>query len=268
MIIYKITNRIDDKVYIGQTIGSVENRWKSHIYDHKRKDFVLYRAMRKYGIDSFTIEEIDGANSLSELNYKEWLLIHIFNSLAPNGYNSATGGRNSKPIQEVKDKISKAHIGKIVTKEARKNMSIAQKGKKQPKETVKKRKEAMLNNPKTSKKIVRNDGVIFPSISECARQTKTSTGNICSVLDGKRLQAKGFHFKYLSDFNDRQDVKPWNIPYPKEKKVLRGDGVVFNNIKEAADNMGTVIFNISRVIKGTRKTYKGYSFEYLENIDE
>lgn len=265
MIIYKITNKIDSKVYIGQTIGSIEKRWKAHIYDHKRKDFVLYRAMRKYGIDKFTIEEIDGANSLSELNYKEWFLIHRFNSLAPNGYNSATGGKNSKPTQEVKNKISKAHIGKIVTKEARKNMSVAQKGKKQPKETINKRKNAMLNNPKMSKKIVRNDGVVFPSISECARQSETSTGNICMVIKGDRAQSNGFHFKYLSDFEDIKNIKPWDIPYPPEKKIKRSDGVIFNSIDDAAKKMNTSKNNIARVLRGVRKTHKGYYFKYLES---
>ena len=96
MIIYKITNQINNKIYIGQTVQELKERWSSHKYNFKsNQNIFLYRAMRKYGIENFTIEEIGGANSQSELNYKEWLFIHNFNSLAPNGYNLRDGGRSN-----------------------------------------------------------------------------------------------------------------------------------------------------------------------------
>lgn len=90
MFIYKITNKINGKVYIGQTIRSLEIRWAEHKYSKKT---AISKAIQKYGEENFKIEEIDGANSQSELNYKEWLLIHKFNSLDRNkGYNSTEGG--------------------------------------------------------------------------------------------------------------------------------------------------------------------------------
>ena len=55
--IYKIINDINDKVYIGQTSYSLETRFKEHLYK-VNLDRPLYRAMRKYGIDNFHIEEI------------------------------------------------------------------------------------------------------------------------------------------------------------------------------------------------------------------
>ena len=60
--IYKITNRLNQKAYIGKTIYTVEERWQEHIRDSKRdrcKDRPLYRAMNKYGIENFSIEQID-----------------------------------------------------------------------------------------------------------------------------------------------------------------------------------------------------------------
>ena len=54
--IYKITNRLNQKAYIGKTIYTVEERWQEHIRDSKRdrcKDRPLYRAMNKYGIENF-----------------------------------------------------------------------------------------------------------------------------------------------------------------------------------------------------------------------
>lgn len=91
MFIYKITNKINNKIYIGQTIGSLKKRWWTHC-NEKNKCIILKNAIKKYGKDNFTIEEIDGANSQSELNYKEWLFIHKSNSLWPNGYNIKKGG--------------------------------------------------------------------------------------------------------------------------------------------------------------------------------
>lgn len=110
MFIYKITNKINGKIYIGQTIQSLEKRWNQHKYESVtyRKNQPLHNAMRKYDIDNFIIEEIDGANSLSELNYKEWLLIYQFNSLVPNGYNSKEGGNRPKYSKKTKVKMSKS----------------------------------------------------------------------------------------------------------------------------------------------------------------
>ena len=60
--IYKITNKINNKVYIGKTLGTIENRWKSHIRDSKRthcEKRPLYSAFEKYGVENFIIEEVE-----------------------------------------------------------------------------------------------------------------------------------------------------------------------------------------------------------------
>lgn len=87
MFIYKISNSINDKVYIGQTVEPA-SRWSRHKSNVKNgTKTILAQAMRKYGVDNFKFEIIDGANSLSELSYKEVHLIYHYNSLAPFGYN-------------------------------------------------------------------------------------------------------------------------------------------------------------------------------------
>ena len=94
MIIYKITNKINGKIYIGQTIRAIKKRFKQHIRESSsgRGNALLNKTIRKYGKENFTIEEIGGANSQSELNYLEWLYVHNFNSLVPNGLNMKEGG--------------------------------------------------------------------------------------------------------------------------------------------------------------------------------
>jgi group I intron endonuclease len=109
MIIYKATNKITNKIYIGQTINSLEKRIKSHIKESKlenNRPFLL--SLAKYGIDNFFFEVIDEANSLDELNEKEIYWISEFNSISPNGYNITFGGQGKKlkPSDEFKKLVS------------------------------------------------------------------------------------------------------------------------------------------------------------------
>lgn len=98
MCIYKITNIINSKVYIGQTIN-----FKKRIYHHKysaknedsKSHFPIYRAMNKYGIDNFKFEIIDTSNNKVCLNKKEEFYIDMYNSCNPDfGYNVQSGGVN------------------------------------------------------------------------------------------------------------------------------------------------------------------------------
>ena len=68
--IYKITNMVNDKVYIGQS-QDIYNRWKEHKYArNKRYCFALYSAFKKYGFDNFSFEIIERC-SFEQLNEKE-----------------------------------------------------------------------------------------------------------------------------------------------------------------------------------------------------
>src|SRR5438876_1198871 len=95
MIIYKITNLINQKIYIGLTTLSVERRWAKHIKDYKRNTYNsnLYKAFKKYGIQNFEIKQIDFCFSLKELSDKEIFWIKKLDSTNPTkGYNILTGG--------------------------------------------------------------------------------------------------------------------------------------------------------------------------------
>ena len=112
--IYKITNDINDKVYIGQTITTLKDRWHGHMssaLNEKRYTSALYRAMRKYGRNKFHIEEVScyteytKEDLISILNIEEQKYIKKYKSLvSQNGYNIEKGG------------INKSVPGKIVHK--------------------------------------------------------------------------------------------------------------------------------------------------------
>lgn len=91
--IYKITNIINGKVYIGQTIQSIESRWEQHKRSSTYKNYALYYAMRKYGIDNFKIEMVEECDN-KELNDKEIKWISFYNSYH-DGYNMTLGGNGS-----------------------------------------------------------------------------------------------------------------------------------------------------------------------------
>lgn len=85
--IYKITNKINGKIYIGQSVN-IERRWR----DHKKAnaDYPIHKAFKKYGIENFDFEVLEEC-PIRELNQKEQKYIIHFNSLVPNGYNIIFG---------------------------------------------------------------------------------------------------------------------------------------------------------------------------------
>ena len=90
--IYKITNRVNNKVYIGQTHFTVEHRWKQHIknYNIEHRKQPLYKAFDKYGLDNFYVEPIEEIDS-DQLDEREMYWIAYYDSFK-NGYNANIGG--------------------------------------------------------------------------------------------------------------------------------------------------------------------------------
>ena len=92
--IYKITNTLNNKVYIGQTIKTVQKRFTQHKNNSNKEYFsqiVLYKAFNKYGIENFICEEIEEVSN-DKLDERERYWINYYDSYF-NGYNSTLGGR-------------------------------------------------------------------------------------------------------------------------------------------------------------------------------
>lgn len=92
--IYKITNKINGKIYIGQTIKNYEERFRQHQLNYNKEYFsqiVLYKAFKKYGIENFSFEAIEEVEK-EKLDEREKYWIKYYNSYF-DGYNSTLGGK-------------------------------------------------------------------------------------------------------------------------------------------------------------------------------
>lgn len=103
--IYKITNKINGKIYIGQTIHSANRRFYQHIYNAENnlfKNSALYGAINKYGKNNFYIETIEDNIPTELLDKKEIYYINEYDSIVPSGYNISIGGHSGiYPVKEV-----------------------------------------------------------------------------------------------------------------------------------------------------------------------
>jgi|688.fasta_scaffold712087_2 group I intron endonuclease len=109
MHIYKITNIINNKMYIGQTIQkNPKMRW----YDHcararKDQNNHLYNSMRLYGVENFVWEVIDSADNLNDLNLKEQHWLDEYRKTTE-VYNLREAGNNKTHSKQSKEKMKKS----------------------------------------------------------------------------------------------------------------------------------------------------------------
>lgn len=106
--VYKITNLLNGKAYIGKTTKTVEQRWRTHVQyaAYKNSKTALVHAIRKYGPDAFRIETIIEC-AAERLDAEETRLIAEHKTTDPNiGYNCTHGGDGGSPTAEVRQKIS------------------------------------------------------------------------------------------------------------------------------------------------------------------
>ena len=113
MRIYLIKNIINGKIYVGKTKNSLACRWSGHksVARNSPSTSPIYNAIRKYGEDNFSIEEIDRAESLSELKRKEFYWINHYNTIDKKiGYNIQYGDEDDNLIisQDTKIKLVKS----------------------------------------------------------------------------------------------------------------------------------------------------------------
>lgn len=112
--IYKITNDINDKVYVGKTNSTIEKRFKEHCADCFRRDEEnrpLYRAMTKYGIEHFIISLIEECDD-SDASAREQYWIGFYKGYTE-GYNATLGG-DGKSYIDVSELLKLWSLGKTL----------------------------------------------------------------------------------------------------------------------------------------------------------
>lgn len=213
--IYKITNQLNQKSYIGKTQRNLEVRWQEHLKNYHKGEFKnrpLYAAFKKYGIENFVIsilEEVPDENWAE----RERFWIEFYKSYGNSGYNATIGGegsskldynkiiedyKNYKNISEVA-KINNAHPEYISDILKENGIEIISGGK--------------VTASKTSKKVKMLDRVTlevlftFSSQTEAARyliknnltgivEVKSASSKISLVCRGKRKTFAGYIWKY------------------------------------------------------------------------
>lgn len=121
MIVYKITNTVNSKVYIGITTSTLKYRWSRHLTEGRNISNTkhLYRAMRKYGEDKFIAEEIDNTDNFETLGKLERYYIKLYDSTNPDkGYNLTKGGEKNQYDGNSQAKLSIEDVIFIRTKYA------------------------------------------------------------------------------------------------------------------------------------------------------
>ena len=110
MVIYKVTNKINGKIYIGQTMQKPKRRWLDHILKSKKpgRKTRFHSTLKKYGEEGFTWEIIAEANTQEELDKLEIKFIKELKAYDPYGYNLKEGGDGGRHSEKSKKAMSDA----------------------------------------------------------------------------------------------------------------------------------------------------------------
>ena len=224
--IYKITNLINQKCYIGETTQTITKRWQQHLYQSQNQghgyNYHLHCAIRKYGESNFIIEEIEYCND--EVRFaREHYYIMYYNSLEPNGYNILAAGQGSikVPIEailelwenglSVKDIGLQLGIGRQYVANHLKANGIAQ-------SDIMAR-QGQQTKQRCSKPVIQYtvDGIFikeWPSATS-VKENGYSQTMVSSVCRQEQITAHGYIWKYK---DDNRDISEW-IKRVNDKKL-------------------------------------------------
>lgn len=229
MVVYLVTNRVNDKQYVGQTIRPLQDRWRDHC--RVKDDNYFHRAIRKYGAENFTVEIIDTAETLEELDRKEMYWISKLGTLCPHGYNIMAGGsvamRGLRGMYNPKSKLI---------------YQFRLDG-------------SMVNGYWGASDAERLTGIGRTIISRSLKSKKPSLAGGYLWVFATEFTPDG-----VADKVDRYIGKRW-----KWKPVLCVEtGEIFQNMTEAAKKYNTYPNSISSCCSGKLKTTGGYHWKYYE----
>lgn len=287
--IYKATNKINGKVYIGKT-----KDFRKRKYEHTKIDvnnhLIFHKAIKKHGEDNSNWEIIDWADTREDINELEKHYIKKFNSFKPNGYNMTKGGDggamyNARPIicltfsgEFVKRYESAAEAERedgfhnVDVLVACKNPNRTCKGyifmfeDEYIKNGPRKYKKPKSTSIKSAVQCDLNGKFIkeYESVTEAAIKTGILRTRISSALTGQSKTAGGFIFVYKDDFPIK-NIKQY-IKNKKGRKIIQVNPDTNEHIKEferisdAGKELGVNYKSIHKVLDLPGRTAYGYKW--------
>lgn len=282
--IYKITNIINDKKYIGQTINPII-RWKQHqkLGNGNTKNSLLYKAMQKYGIENFVFEVIEGP--IENYNEREIYWIKKYNTYIGVkdswGYNLTEGGEDpphpqgvdhhycthsSEEILQIKYLISKTKLPfSQIAKTFNYNISSIERINKgeiwnNSLEQYPLRAEGTKNFAKERADNIKKD-LLYSNLTqkEIAQKYGLGRTSITAINNGQNFFDE--HLNYPLRKSNRQ--KKAIIMLDKNTKEILQE---FTSAKEASIYLGkNTESNITACARGEIPTAYGYIWKYKEN---
>ena len=196
-VIYKYTNLKNGKVYIGQTIHTLNRRRISHESKALSPTTHFHRAIKLYGKDKFIWEELCCCASKKDLNEKESYYIELFNSVNT-GYNMTAGGEGTigrSCKDSTKLKISLSKTGTRLSEEQKAKLSNMRSGVPKSSNHVEKVAEAISKEWEITFPF--GNVVVIKNLSKFCRDHNISDRGMWLVANGYRKQHKGFKCRKL-----------------------------------------------------------------------
>lgn len=213
--IYKITNLLNNKVYIGSS-KYIERRYRNHFLALIKGNHVsphLQRAFNKYGISSFSFTILEIVENTEDLLSIEQKWIDFYQSSNDTkGYNiriEAESNRGFKHSEETKNKMSLSRKGHIVSDETRKKIALSNTGKKKSEESKEKMRKAKLGKPSKKRipilQVSLNGNVIreWDSIEEASKVLKVSRTKIFDCLRDNTKKHFDYTWRYSKELSTR-----------------------------------------------------------------
>lgn len=285
--IYKATNTVNGKSYIGRTVNFRERKWQ-HLRCYEKEDCVFHRAIQEYGSQNFVWEVLETTTNKDNADAMEKFYINKFKTRVPDGYNmnaGGVGGHNSRPV------VCLTLDGKYVTRYASageaqrlggfnnvnvllncKNELHSVKGYMFMFEDDYNELGARIFEPKyqcNMKRIVQCDLdgnyiKTFESVTSAAKELNILRSRISSNLILEAKTAGGYIFVYEKDFPIRdisiykQNKKGRKVAQidPKTGEIIE----VFDRISEAGEKLGVNYKCIHKVVDKEDKTAYGFKW--------
>jgi len=209
MVVYKIVNIVNNKLYFGVTKCDLKKRWNEHKCKSRSGKSHLYCSIRKYGIDNFIIEEVFKCNTESEMYELEVDMIKKYQTNNPLfGYNNSIGGevsskgkKLSKETKSIISKFQKERVRNPHSKETKDKMSKSAKGRDMSiaiKNSAIKRKGQKAHNICKVSKYTLNNVFLeeFNSLTDAAKNVNGCVSAFGALRIGRLKTYKKFIWKF------------------------------------------------------------------------